>query len=229
MHTREIHKRFDVLKQAEFERSLPYFQSALFDLDGVLLDTESQYSLFWDGIGREYRPDVPNLGDCIKGQTLTQIYQRWFEGQESLQEQITARLNAYEQQMQYPYIAGALEFVQALRQEGKQIAIVTSSNIPKMQQVYRSHPELTTLFDHILTSEDFNASKPDPHCYLLAAERCHAKPEACVVFEDSINGLKAGRASGAFVVGLATTNPAETISPLADLVINDFTCLKLRL
>ena len=49
--------------------------------------------------------------------------------------------------------------------------------------------------------------------------------ENCVVFEDSINGLRSGRASGAYVVGLATTNPREVIIPLCDKVIDDFACL----
>lgn len=210
--------------QKEF--SCKNVKAALFDLDGVVLDTESQYSQFWGGIiGREYHPEVPDFGDQIKGQTLTQIYDGWFAGQDALQAVITERLNQFEQQMHFPFIPGFLPVVQALRSAGVATAIVTSSNQPKMRQVYRSQPNLPALFDHVLTSEDFSASKPDPSCYLLAAARCGARPAECVVFEDSINGLKAGRASGAFVVGLATTNPSQVIAPLADLIINDFTDL----
>ena len=202
------------------------FKAALFDLDGVILDTESQYSVFWGGIGREFHPEVARFGDLIKGQTLVQIYDGWFASQEALQAEITTRLDAFERQMTFPYISGAAEFIASLRQQGLATAIVTSSNEAKMAQVYRSHPELRELFDHILTSEDFAASKPAPDCYLCAAERCMAAPGECVVFEDSITGLKAGRASGAFVVGLATTNPRAAIEPLADVVIDDFAQIK---
>ena len=206
---------------------LPEFKAALFDLDGVIIDTESQYSVFWGGIGKEFHPEVANFGDLIKGQTLVQIYDGWFAGQEALQAVITERLDAFERQMTFPYISGAQTFVSKLRQLGITTAIVTSSNVPKMEQVYRSHPELHELFDYILTSEDFAASKPAPDCYIRAAEQCHAAPSSCVVFEDSLNGLRAGRDSGAFVVGLATTNPREAIAPLADVVIDDFAQIKL--
>jgi HAD superfamily hydrolase (TIGR01509 family) len=91
-----------------------------------------------------------------------------------------------------------------------------------MKAVYQHHPEFKDLFDAILTSEDFERSKPDPDCYLKAAERFGVNPEDCVVFEDSFNGLKSGRAAGMRVVGLATTNPAERIRPLCDEVIRDY-------
>jgi HAD superfamily hydrolase (TIGR01509 family) len=91
-----------------------------------------------------------------------------------------------------------------------------------MQAVYASRPEFRGLFDAILTSEDFERSKPDPDCYLKAAERFGVEPKDCVVFEDSFNGLKSGRAAGMYVVGLATTNSADAIRPLCDEVIKDF-------
>ena len=95
-----------------------------------------------------------------------------------------------------------------------------------MEAVYHHHPEFKSLFDAILTSEDFERSKPDPDCYLKAAERFGLGPEDCVVFEDSFNGLKSGRAAGMRVVGLATTNPAESIRPLCDEVIEDYIKIK---
>ena len=56
------------------------FKAALFDLDGVVFDTEPQYSVFWGMICREYHPEHPGLEHEIKGSTLTQIYDRWFSG-----------------------------------------------------------------------------------------------------------------------------------------------------
>jgi len=124
--------------------------------------------------------------------------------------------------MDYVYIAGTQDFINGLRKKGIKTAVVTSSNQIKMEAVYQHHPEFKDLFDAILTSEDFERSKPDPDCYLKAAERFGVNPEDCVVFEDSFNGLKSGRAAGMRVVGLATTNPAERIRPLCDEVINDY-------
>ena len=184
------------------------FKAALFDLDGVVFDTEPQYTVFWGQQCREYHPEHPGLEQEIKGQTLVQIYNAWFAGElEKEQAVITERLNQFEQQMSYNYVAGFVE---------------SSSNQPKMEAVYKSRPEFRGLFDAILTSEVFERSKPDPDCYLKAAERLGVVKDDCVVFEDSFNGLKSGRAAGMYVVGLATTNAAEAIEPLCDKVISDY-------
>lgn len=199
------------------------FKAALFDLDGVVFDTEPQYTVFWGGICRQYHPEHPGLEHEIKGQTLTQIYDRWFSGPLlSEQESITSRLNEYEQQMNYEYIPGFETLISILRSHDVRTAVVTSSNIPKMESVYRHQPGFTSIFDAILTSEDFDHSKPDPDCYLKAAQRLDVENDRCIVFEDSFNGLRAGRAARMAVVGLATTNAIEAIKPLSDLQLKDY-------
>jgi len=205
------------------EKEKSQTKAVLFDLDGVVFDTEPQYTRFWGGECRRYHPERPGLENEIKGQTLTQIFDRWFCGPlEAEREAVTGRLNAFEAQMDFPYVEGFEDFVGRLRSAGIQTAVVTSSNRPKMEAVYRRRPEFTSLFDAILTSEDFAESKPSPDCYLRGAARCHARPDECVVMEDSFNGLRSGLSSGARVVGLATTNAAEQIAPYCHLVVADY-------
>ena len=194
----------------------------LFDFDGVIADTESQYTIFWDKQGKDYL-GLDNFGHTIKGQTLVQIFDKYFDGMTREQEMIVPDLNAFEQTMSYDYIPGAYEFLKALKSRGIRTAIVTSSNDIKMSNVYASHPELLELVDAVLTSEHFSKSKPDPECFLKGMEVLGATPKETIVFEDSFHGISAGRASGAFVVGLATTNKSEALTPLCDLVIDDFT------
>lgn len=198
------------------------FNTALFDLDGVVLDTESQYTVCWDRIGKVYKPDIPKFAHLIKGQTLTQIFDRYFKDEEKVQHEIENQLIEFEKNMDYAYIQGVVAFIKDLKQHQVNTAIVTSSNQQKMANVYQCHPEFETLFDVILTSEDFKRSKPDPDCYLTAAAHFAVSHNQCVVFEDSINGLKAGKAAQMKVCGLATTNSVELIEPLSDMVINDF-------
>lgn len=197
-------------------------KACLFDLDGVVFDTEPLYTLFWHDMGRRYCPDIEGFEYAIKGQTLVQIFDRYFAGEEEVQRQITHRLDVYEQNMPYHYVSGFESFVKDLRSEGIRTAVVTSSNLDKMQNVYRSHPEFKDYFDAILTSEDFAESKPSPDCYLRAAARFNVPVEACVVFEDSINGLCSGISSGARVIGLATTNPAADIRRYTHEVIRNY-------
>ena len=198
-------------------------KAALFDLDGVVFDTEPQYTVFWGSQCRLYHPEHPGLEHEIKGSTLTQIYDRWFNGPlEKERDTITRRLDAFEQQMSFNYVPGFEAFIADLRKHGVKTAVVTSSNVPKMESVYRQRPEFRELFDAILTSEDFAFSKPHPDCYERGAQRFGAAPAECVVFEDSLNGLSSGRTSGAFVVGLATTLPVEAIRELSDVQVTDY-------
>lgn len=197
--------------------------AALFDFDGVVMDTETQYTVYWDEVGRQYHPELPHFGALIKGQTLTQIYDKYFAGMTEEQSKITAGLNRFEREMIFEYIDGVVDFMKDLHAHGVKMAIVTSSNELKMANVYAAHPELKEgLVDRILTAEMFTRSKPAPDCFLLGAEVFGTVPQNCVVFEDSFHGLEAGNAAGMTVIGLSTTNTAEAIKDKCKLSIPDF-------
>lgn len=198
----------------------------LFDLDGVVLDTESQYTVLWNNIGKKYG-DVGEIGRLSKGQTLTHILDTYFKGQTELQKHIIEELYEFEQNMSYAPIPGVMEFMKQLKAASVPMAVVTSSNKAKMENVYRHYPDFRDIVGHVFTSESFTRSKPDPECFLMAMRALGGTPEDTVVFEDSVNGLKAARASGATVVGLVTSNPREVVEPLSDYAINDFTSMSL--
>ena len=193
---------------------------ALFDLDGVILDTEGSYTAFWDDYGSRHFSEK-DFGLKIKGQTLVKILGDYFP-EENERKAITDAINDFERNMSYPFVPGVENYIKSLKSNGIRTAVVTSSNLLKMENVYRCHPDFKEMFDIILTSEDFSESKPSPYCYLKAMRLVGAGPEDCVVFEDSLAGLQAARASGAFVTALTTTNPEEVVRNYADLVIRDF-------
>ena len=193
---------------------------ALFDLDGVILDTEGSYTAFWDDYGSRHFSEK-DFGVKIKGQTLVKILGDYFP-EENERKAITDAINDFERKMSYPFVPGVENYIKSLKSNGIRTAVVTSSNLLKMENVYRCHPGFREMFDIILTSEDFSESKPSPYCYLKAMRLFGAGPEDCVVFEDSLAGLQAARASGAFVTALTTTNPEEVVRNYADLVIRDF-------
>lgn len=203
-------------------------KAALFDLDGVVVDSESQYTKFWGSQFHLYYPQEKGLEQRIKGMTLVEIFSTYFNGQAETQEAITKRLNEFERRMTYDYISGFQEFIKKVKDASLATAIVTSSNQQKMSNVFCCHPELSDYFDAVLTSEDFDKSKPDPDGYLKAAQRLHCQPDECVGFEDSINGVKALDAAKMFVVGLATTNRPEALRPWCNLIVDDFTYLDLN-
>ena len=192
----------------------------LFDLDGVIMDTETQYGIFWNRTGKELL-GLDDFGKRIKGQTLNHIISH-FDGVSKSKDEIIRELYEYERNMSYDYIPGADEFMKDLHARGIPMAIVTSSNDAKMVNVRKAHPELWELTEAVLTSEHFSKSKPDPECFIKGMEVLGGRPEDTYVFEDSIHGINAGRAAGAKVIGLATTNTREAIVHLCDQVIDDF-------
>ncbi len=194
----------------------------MFDLDGVVFDTEPEYTKFWKGIGDKYRPDIPDLCFRIKGTTLKQIFEQYFPS-DDVRKMIVKDIDEFEANMPLPWVKDFPRFVRELNAQGVYTAVVTSSNRVKMAGVYRRLPDFQKLFDRIFTAEDFKKSKPDPDCYLLGARTFKLPVTDCVVFEDSFMGIQAGKSAGMKVVGLATTNPAESLKGKADVIIPDYT------
>ena len=131
-------------------------------------------------------------------------------------------LNNYETDMKFPYVPGILEFVKEIRSIGIKTALVTSSNELKMSKVYNKLPGFTQMFDVIITAAHMTKSKPDPQCYLLAADKLGVPYSQCVVFEDSFAGIRAGMNAKMTTIGVSTTNPKEEIESLCDMVIPNF-------
>ena len=192
-------------------------QGVLFDLDGVLLDSEGQYSIFWRAMDERFPTGVEDFSNYIKGFHLARIL--GYFANDEIREHIVQALVEFEKNMRFEFFPGALALVHRLRDMGIPMAIVTSSDHKKMQALFSQHPEFPALFDTIITGDMVTRAKPDPDCFLLGAQRLGVDIKDCVVFEDSRNGLIAARASGARVIGIATTLSADIVAPLSDLTI----------
>ena len=199
---------------------------ALFDLDGVLIDSESEYTKIWSEVHRRFPTDTVDLPKKIKGMTLDNIIRTYFSALDGKEEQrLRDTLHQLENQMTYEWLPGAEDFVEWLIKEDIPRALVTSSDNEKMQHLREQLPQLEKMMTTVVTADKITKSKPDPEGYLLAAKLLGLKPEHCVVFEDSLQGVKAGKASGAYVIGVAGTLPAETIAPYCDVVVDSLTDL----
>ena len=148
---------------------------------------------------------------------------------ESLHEEIVRRIKEFQDNMVFTPYDGARDFLEQLRERGFGIALVTSSDSSKMAELYRQQPWMRQAFDCIIDASMVTRSKPDPQGYLLAASRLGYSPEDCFVFEDSLQGLKAGGASGATVIGIATTYPAERLQGLADEIYDSVASIDIDL
>ncbi|MDR2651612.1 MAG: HAD family phosphatase [Prevotellaceae bacterium] len=196
----------------------------LFDLDGVIFDSEPTYSGFWDKQG-ELHNLGHNFASKIKGQTNTQIMGKYF-GNFSVEEQnkILAACFELEETMDCPLIAGAETFINQMKLQGVKTGLVTSSDDIKLARIIKKF-NMQSWFDTIVTANRVTRSKPDPQGYLLAAEDLKSDVKDCIVFEDSFAGIAAGRNAEMKVVALATTNSRQDIQATgnADFIIDNFT------
>lgn len=193
--------------------------ACLFDLDGVLIDSERMYTKIWEAIEKEFPTGVENFAYKIKGTTLEDILDRYFPDPE-IRKKVTNEIYRLEGMMIYGPKPGAMELLDSLKRRGIPLALVTSSNDLKMAHLWYDMPGLKGEFDTIITGDEVKESKPNPEGYLKAAAQVGVEPCRCAVFEDSLQGVKAGKAAGAYVVGVAGTLKAEDIAPYSDIVVD---------
>ena len=194
----------------------------LFDLDGVIIDTEPQYDIFWKETAEKYRLGIENFENLIKGTTLPNIFSKYFSGfPESTQQKIAVANQTFELEMDIIPVPGALAFLEVAKKAGIVMGLVTSSDDRKIEYTFSRLP-IRQYFDTIVSADRITRGKPDPMCYLLAAQDLDVPPENCYVFEDSFNGIKSGKAAGMKVIGLSTTNSSESIAKDCIRVIPDF-------
>ncbi len=193
---------------------------ALFDLDGVLIDSESEYTRVWSEVHRRFPTRQPDMPHRIKGMTLDNIIATYYET-DGLGDEVRETLHLLEAEMKYEWLPAAKDFIEWLIEQNIPRALVTSSDNKKMDHLREEIPELEGMMTELVTADRISKSKPDPEGYLLGARLLGADPRNCVVFEDSMQGVKAGQASGAYVIGIAGTLPASSIEPYCDLVVNN--------
>lgn len=202
--------------------SMKQLKTALFDFDGVVVDTEPIYDLFWNEAAKRYGLGIENFAEIIKGTTLPYIMEKYFSGySEEFQQMVIKESTAYERTMPLPPMPGSIEFIRMLKEHGVRIGLVTSSDDSKVRRAF-GLLQLEDTFDTVVTADRITRGKPDPMCYLLAADDLNIAPEHCIVFEDSFYGIQAGTEAGMRVIGLSTTNPAESLKDKVYEVIPNF-------
>lgn len=195
---------------------------ALFDMDGVVIDTEPQYTAFWNDIANRYNIGVESFENEIKGMTIPHILNSFFSHlSEKELEQLLDEFRKFEECVVFPDIPQAIDFIKELKANGIKVGLVTSATEFKLNRV-REQKLFDTLFDVIISAKDIENGKPAPDCFLLGAKRLNVSPTQTVVFEDSLAGIEAGNAAGMAVVGLSTTHAQEELKDKCVTVIPDF-------
>lgn len=191
----------------------------LFDLDGVLIDSENKYTQIWTAINNEFPSGYSDLATRIKGTTLEFILAQYYPDKD-IREKVEQRLYEKESEMKYDFTPGAEKLLHWLSENKVPTALVTSSNQLKMNHLWKEIPGMDRFFNQIITGDMVNRSKPDPEGYQLAASLLGVDNKRCVVFEDSLQGVKAGKSAGSLVVGVAGTLSEEILLPYSNIIVH---------
>lgn len=179
-------------------------KGAIFDMDGLLFDTEKVYQETWHEIAREHNV---KLGDGFleaisgtSGEQMCRILERYYQvsdGTDIMQEcmvRVQQKLSVH-----VPIKEGVREILNFFREKGIRMAIASSSSVQQIESNLKISG-INEYFTEIVSGNEVDRGKPAPDIFLLAARRIDCRPEECFVFEDSKNGICAGHKAGCVTI-----------------------------
>ncbi|GAB4250548.1 MAG: hypothetical protein Kow00109_26460 [Acidobacteriota bacterium] len=208
----------------------PMIRGAIFDMDGVLLDNVDFHLEAFRKLGEEEghpitREDVYRVFGRKNDDMLRVLLGRELTAEEA--DRLGRRKEAIYRELIRPtlrehVVPGLEAFLAALREARVAMAIATSGP-PENVELIMKDLGLRAFFQAVVTGEEVTRGKPAPDAFLLAARKLGIPPAECVVFEDSVSGVKAALAAGCACVAVTTTHTAEELRPLGpDLIVRDF-------
>lgn len=201
-------------------------KAVLFDMDGVLFDTEIVMKEGWLKAARElhFTLTEEHLAE-MRGSALPRsrkLFEEWFHGKIAYDDGRAIRsayLNDYIEKNGVPEKPGLHEFLSWLKEHSIKVAIATST-ARAVAERYWKMARIDGYLDASVCGDEVENSKPDPEIFLKAASLVHVPISECVVMEDSINGLKAARASGAISCMLPDLTPySDKFASFCDYVM----------
>jgi beta-phosphoglucomutase family hydrolase len=198
---------------------------AIFDWDGVVVDSSSHHEESWERLAKETGFTLPvghfKKGFGMKNEFIIPNLLNWSSRLEEIQE-LSLRKEALYREILIEWgiraLPGVAECLGELSKRRIPCAIGSSTHRLNIDTIL-SVIGLENYFAAIVTAEDVSRGKPDPEVFLAAAGRIGVAPNRCVVFEDALVGIEAAHRGGMKVVAVATTNSIEKLTG-ADLAVH---------
>ncbi|RFS15707.1 HAD family phosphatase [Emticicia sp. C21] len=200
--------------------------AVIFDMDGVICDTNPHHSLAWKAFLKKFEIDatedefIAHMYGKSNSYILKYFLKRDVIGDEFIAMEFEKEAlfrELYEPEV-IP-IAGLMEFIADLKANGVKTGIATSAPVENLRLILSKLP-LVSQMESLLSSSDVIHHKPNPEVYLKSAANLGVLPENCVIFEDSHAGVSAGKAAGAKVIGVLSTYKKEELPVCNDYVVN---------
>lgn len=202
--------------------------AVIFDLDGTLIDNNSYHLLAWQQFYKERNRTLTEeeYKKHFNGKTNTDVLAYVFDGSLSTDEidRYTNEKEGLYRKIYAPHIKpinGLLTFLQQLQSSGISMAIATSGIKVNIDYMFE-HVPIQQYFKKVIYSKHIKKGKPDPEIYFVTAKELNVLPKDCIVFEDSIAGIKSAKAAGMKVIAIDTTHERSELT-LADKIIHDYT------
>ena len=208
-------------------------QTVIFDMDGVIVDTElvHRYAYFKQ-FGELNITVTEAMYTSFTGYSTRNTFQKLkehFDIDQDVEDLILRKRtifnDAFDSKEDLDLLEGVKTLIQDLHQNGMQLIVASSASKVTIDRVFTRF-DLHQYFTHIVSGEDFPKSKPNPAIFEHAASLSIAPKENCIVIEDSTNGVKAANAANIFCIGYNSEHSKDQDLSTADLVINHFEELK---
>jgi beta-phosphoglucomutase family hydrolase len=191
--------------------------AAIFDWDGVVIDSSAQHEKSWELLAAEIRKPLPaghfKKGFGKKNQVIIPDLLDWSHDPEEIRRLGDRKEELYRELVRQGgmvILPGARELLAALKASGIPRAVGSSTPRSNLDSIFAS-TGLNGFFDAVVSADDVVNGKPAPDVFLKAASLLGIPPQRCVVLEDALFGIEAAHRAGMKVVAVATTNPRDLL------------------